>query len=87
MNTKEKLPEHLQNVMVTYKKTFNEGLYGEKKVIRTVTKRGFYDKKSNNFAIPPEWAEFDGVLLPHGFGGDYLETKDVIKWEPIKDKS
>ena len=79
------LPENARDVMITYKKTYYTGAYGEKKVKKTVTKRGFYLKIFNNFSVPDEWAMFNGVLLPHGFGGDTIKIKDVIKWEYCKD--
>lgn len=75
MKKKElKLPEHLESIMVTYKKD------GE-----TITKRGFYYKYENHFVIPPGWAWFNGAYLPNGFGGSHIKPENVIKWEPCKD--
>ena len=79
------LPPNSESVMVTYKKSFSTGPYGDTKELREVTKMGFYSELFQNFAIPPEWRMFNGILLPHGWGGDYLAADEIIKWEPIND--
>ena len=68
------LPTPFTDVMVTFKKGTDE-----------ITKRGFYSDSFNQFSVPPEYREFNGFLLPHGFGGDRLTEKDVIKWEYCND--
>ena len=75
------LPEPNIDVMITYKKEFKRGETTHKEV---VTKRGFYSKSFNNFAIPPSYQKFNGVLLPHGWGGDHISADQIIKWEYCK---
>lgn len=81
------LPEPYRNIMVTYKKEIGYGPYRERKVLETVTKRGFYCPGNDyDIAVPPGWRNFTfagGVvtLLSHGFGGDRLKMKQVIKWK------
>jgi hypothetical protein len=65
-----------EDVLVTYQKN------GE-----TITKRGFYDKSFGTFSVPPTWQKFNGVLLPHGWGGDHLKPENVVKWQPIKNST
>lgn len=91
------LPETYKNVMVTFKKEFRSGPYGDTKEIREVTMRGFYtdtdgyynaygdwiETPNGKFSIPNEWAMFNGVLLPHGLGGIRVLPEDVIKWVDI----
>ncbi len=74
-------PPPLETIWVTYKKVFGCGPYGDTKRIETITRRGFYDPNFNKVSVPPEWRVFDGVLLPHGFGGDHLTLDKVINWE------
>jgi hypothetical protein len=95
------LPESYENVMVTYMKIFYTGPYGDTKEKREVTKRGFYtdtdgyynalgqwiETPNGKFAIPPNWAMFNGILLPDGWGGDRVLPEQVIKWEYIKDEN
>lgn len=80
-----KLPDFNVDVMITYEKTINFGAYGIKKRKEVVTKRGLYSKLFNNFTIPPEYRMFNGILLPHGFGGDRLPANKVIRWEYCKE--
>jgi hypothetical protein len=82
----ESLPENLRNVMVTYKKTIYSGPYGLKKETVRVTKRGFWFEYAKQFAVPPGWAHFKGVLLPSGWGGDHLSKENIIRWDPIKEE-
>jgi hypothetical protein len=79
------LPEPFKDVMVTYNKTFYSGPYKTVQNIRTITKRGFYSNLFEYFSVPDEYAYFNGNLLPHGFGGDRLLPKQVIKWEYCKE--
>ena len=81
MKKKVEIPEFDRDIMVTYKKTIYFGAYGSEKRTQIVTKRGFYSKLFDNVSIPPEWRKFNGVLLPHGWGGDTLKIGEVIKWE------
>lgn len=74
-------PENLRNIMVTYRKKFYTGAYGDTVETKIVTKMGFYDEIFDYISVPPSWRNFNGVLLPHGFGGDRLQVRDVIKWE------
>lgn len=78
------LPTPFVDVMITYKKTIT-GVYGSNKQVVTITKRGFYSDLFNHFAVPREYRKFNGVLLPHGFGGDRLNENEVIKWEYCND--
>jgi hypothetical protein len=80
------LPNPYEDVMITYKKTIRFGDYQSKSREEIVTKRGFYNKLFNNFAIPPEYQSFNGRLMPHGFGGDHIpaDSNKIIKWEEIK---
>lgn len=84
------LPPSWENVMITYKKTFRTGPYGDTKEVIEVTKMGFYSDLFGNFAIPPKYASFrmggENILLPDGWGGDHLTPDKIIKWEPIKEK-
>ena len=97
----DNIPEPYINIMVTYKKEIGYGPYRERKVIETVTKRGFYcgdgvriDGSHYDIAIPPDWQNFtfsDGTiaLLPHGWGGDRLTMAQVINWKydvPVPDQ-
>lgn len=75
------LPEPFKNVMVTYNKTITFGPYHDQVKKQVVTKMGFYSDLFNNFAVPPEWRKFNGVLLPHGFGGDHIPIDKIIKWK------
>lgn len=68
-----------KNMMITYLKPLKHGAYGSTEV----TERGFYSDLFNRFTIPPEWRMFNGVLLPHGFGGIRLKEHEIIKWEYI----
>lgn len=77
------LPLPFENVMITYEKTTTYGAYNMKTQTSIVTEMGFYSNLFNHFAIPPEWRNFNGVLLPHGFGGKKLAIDKVIKWEHI----
>lgn len=79
-----KIPETDDDLMITYEKTFRTGKYGEKEEKRIITKRGFYSKLFDNFTVPPSYAEFNGVLLPNGFGGDKLNTEQVLNWKYCK---
>lgn len=79
------LPTPFIDVMITFEKTISSGYYGLDKRKEVISKRGFYSDLFNHFAIPPEYRKFNGRLLPHGFGGDRLNEKDVIKWEYCKD--
>lgn len=78
---KNTLPEENIDIMVTYKKTITYGPYNMKSHKDIVTKRGFYSGLFGKFSIPPEYREFNGYLLPHGFGGDHISPERVIKWE------
>lgn len=77
------LPIPLENVMVTYKKTFYFGAYSSQSRVETVTRMGFYN--DGLFKVPEEWKNFrmNGhlCLLPHGFNPDRLLPKDVISWK------
>jgi len=76
------IPRDGTNIMVTYKKEFSYGAYGSEKRMEVVTKMGFYSTLFNYIAVPPSWQYFNGVLLPHGFGGDRLQIEDIISWKP-----
>ena len=78
-------PEDMRNVMITYMKTSSSGPYGLTKTKYRVTKRGFYSKLFGNFQVPPAWQYFNGVLLPHGWGGDKLTLDEVIDWKYCDD--
>jgi len=73
-------PENYKNVMITYKKEISSGHYGIVKSMTEVTKRGFYSPLFKHYAVPPDWRMFNGNLLPHGWGGDKLQPKQVITW-------
>ncbi len=79
------IPIGFSNVMVTYKKVFAVGAYGDGRETRIVTKMGFYDNINNKFSVPPRWAKFNGVLLPDGWGGDHLTIDKIISWEYCKE--
>jgi hypothetical protein len=74
MDNRIETPENLRNAIFTYKKN-GETKYG----------RGFYDKNFGNVAIPPDWRKFKGILLPHGFGGDHVDLKDIIEYKYCED--
>ena len=78
-------PDDGRNVMVTFNKVFARGAYGSERSTEQVTKRGWYDKESERFIVPPAWARFKGVLLPDGWGGDRLKIVDIINWSECKD--
>ena len=80
------LPQPFVDVMITYEKTTTYGAYNMQSRKAIVTERGFYSKLFNNFSIPPEYQFFNGVLLPHGFGGTKLSIDKVIKWESIPEE-
>ncbi len=80
-----KLPEPWKNCMITYEKEFSFGEYNSQKRKEIVTRKGFYSDLFDNFAIPPDWAHFKGVLLPNGFGGDKLKIEEVIDWKYCED--
>lgn len=53
---------------------------------------GYYNAKNEwvsipegFFSIPPGYKEFNGVLLPDGWGGHKVRIDKVIKWEYCKD--
>lgn len=77
---KIEIPIPNKDIMITYKKAFYSGAYSLNREVRTITKRGFYSDLFNNFSIPPEYRKFNGVLLPHGFGGDHIDISEVINW-------
>lgn len=77
----DNLPEPYKDLKITYKKTIRFGPYNDQERKEIVTKRGFYCTLFNNFAIPPNYSYFNGVLLPNGFGGDHLPIDKIIKWE------
>ena len=76
MNTQE-MPADYEDVMVTFKDRKGKQL----------TKRGFYDPNFKHFAIPPAYQRFNGVLLPHGWGGHRCRPGSIIKWEAIPEES
>jgi len=88
-------PEPWRNVFITYETIIRSGYYGEIKTKTIVTRRGFWGHfetlngyyNSNNewipgefISVPPSWQEFNGVLLPHGWGGDRVSLHKIIKW-------
>jgi hypothetical protein len=81
------LPKDMNDIFVTYKKTIYFGVYQSQSRVETVTKRGFYSKIFENYSIPPDWQYFNKKFLPHGFGGDKLQPKDVICWQEIIEKT
>ena len=77
----ENLPKPFVDVMITYNKKFAINEYNTQFESRIITKRGFYSDTCDYFAIPPEYRHFNGVLLPHGFGGDRITADKVTKWK------
>lgn len=75
------IPDEMRDIMVTYKKVIYNPLYKNNKQIKTITKRGFYNKPLDGISIPPRYAMFNGRLLPDGWGGDHISLNEVIKWE------
>jgi len=77
-------------VMVTYKRTFFGGSYGEKRETHETRRLGFWD--GEKFHIPPGWQHFtflssgDTCLLPDGWGGDHLTPDQIISWTLATDK-
>ncbi len=58
----------------------------------TSTLNGYYNATNQwismpdgYFSGPPRWKEFNGVMLPDGWGGHRVDPKNVIKWEYCKD--
>lgn len=74
-------PDEMRDIMVTYKKVIYNPLYKKNKQIKTITKRGFYNKPLDGISIPPRYEMFNGRLLPDGWGGDHIALNEVIKWE------
>lgn len=66
------LPEEYETVNVTYKKDGNE-----------ITKKGFWNSLFDNFKMPNEWRDFNGSLLPHGFGADTRKKEEIIRWTKL----
>lgn len=92
------LPKEYQNVMVTFEGTvYVPDKYYGKHEIQTITKRGFYHKSNGYynskdqwietpngyFSIPHSWRLFNGVLLPHGWGGHRIAPENVIEWREL----
>lgn len=75
------LPPNLEIVWVTYKRTVVV-YYGSDRE-EVVRKKGFYSTLLETFSVPPSWAYFKGVLLPHGMGGDHLKPHQIIEWESL----
>jgi hypothetical protein len=55
---------------------------------------GYYDAANRWVAmpggyisVPPRWKEFNGTLLPDGWGGHRVKLEDVIKWEYCDDSN
>lgn len=85
--TIKEVPEDYVNVMVTYRKEFRYGPYGDSKRTETVTRLGFYSSMFGNYAMPEEWRSFKGSYLPHGFNGDRRKPEEIIDWKPCKNNS
>lgn len=47
---------------------------------KVITKKGFYSTYSEGFVIPPEYREFNGSLVPFGFGALNVSIEKVLKW-------
>jgi hypothetical protein len=75
------IPNEMRDIMVTYKKVIYNPLYRNNKQIKTITKRGFYNRALDGISIPPRYEMFNGRLLPDGWGGDHISLNEVIKWE------
>jgi hypothetical protein len=76
-------PESYENVWVTFMQTTRHGPYRSEKRTTKVTKRGFYSDLFGYFSVPPDWREFKGVLLPHGWGGDRVPIAKVLGWTHV----
>ena len=98
----KELPIEMEHVMVTFVGSVRvRDKYYDHYEKMQITKRGFFSKllggyyNSKNewidipegyFSIPPDWRTFNGVLLPHGWGGYRVKPDQVIKWEYCKEK-
>ena len=84
----ECLPLPFRNVLITYEKTFREGPYGIRKRKAVTTRLGFLSNLWGKveFAVPPGWAEWNGSVLPNGWGGDKVPLDKVISWRHVKDR-
>ena len=68
--------------VVTKKGWFNPpdvGFYGYYN-----SKNEFIKPPNGYFSVPPRWADFKGVNLPDGWGGDRPTPEQIIKWEYCK---
>jgi len=78
-------PEDMKDIMVTYIKTITHGPYNMETRKEEVTKRGFYSEAFDHYSIPPDWQMFNGMLLPHGWGGDRITHDQVLNWTYCED--
>lgn len=75
------------DILVTYKKTIRFGPYGDSERKEVVTERGFVSTITNStVSIPPSWQYFNGLYLPHGFGGVSLPFNKIISWTKAEPK-